>query len=107
MPVSAQWWSPLTALAMGLSACPGQKLAARTARRAPESPAKTFKLYCSGCHGAKGQGGAGANLQGLADSRAEIAAIITHGQGKMPAFGRRLTVGQIRRMAVYVKGFKQ
>jgi mono/diheme cytochrome c family protein len=70
------------------------------------APAVEYRRYCSGCHGVKGQGGRGADLRGLVDAPEAIAAVIADGQGKMPAFRRKLTFGQIRGLAIYVKRLK-
>src|SRR5947209_1983956 len=72
----------------------------RTSVSPDVSAAAAFQRCCARCHGARGQGGSGADLRGLSDAPADIAAIITHGQGKMPPFGRTLTPSQIQSLAV-------
>jgi len=69
--------------------------------RAQTDAAKTFSVNCTLCHGADGSGNtptgkslkakdlASAEVQKRSDD--ELAAIITKGQGKMPAFGKKLS----------------
>jgi mono/diheme cytochrome c family protein len=92
----------VVALAVSLGGSRGSRAESRSALRA----ARGFRRYCSPCHGTRGQGGRGADLRGLSDPPAAVAAIIANGQGRMPAFGRRLTPCEIRGLAVYVKGFR-
>jgi len=91
--------------ASGSTTASGRAAAAgRTGK--PSSAATDYRLHCAGCHGAGGQGGTGDDLRGLSDTPEAIAAVIANGQGKMPPFRRKLSAGQRRRLAVYVKGFK-
>ena len=64
-----------------------------------------FSDNCSTCHtlaaaGAKGQ--VGPNLDLLKPGPALVKTQVTNGGGGMPAFGGRLTAGQIQQLADYV-----
>lgn len=76
-----------------------------------------FAIACSYCHGRDGRGNTGMDkvfnvkqhsmdltspqAQSLADSR--IAAVISKGKGKMPAFSDRLTPQEMRAMVAHVR----
>ena len=72
---------------------------------------ETFATKCTVCHGAdgKGQNVMGKKL-GVKDlsvtklSEADIETTVNHGKGKMPAFGSRLSAGEIKAVAGFVKG---
>ena len=76
---------------------------------------------CSVCHGADGAGdtplGHTYNTPDFTDpewwrkhsnitSAGSLISIVSHGKGSMPAFGRKLTRAQIRRLVDYVRRFK-
>ena len=81
--------------------------------RAQNDAAKTFNAKCSLCHGEDG----GANtptgkalkardlrsdeVQKLSD--AELAAVITKGKGKMPAFGSKFSPDFINSLVAYIR----
>lgn len=81
---------------------------------AKEPPAMTYvKAKCALCHGKDGRADTPAGKQSgapnfkLADiqsrSDEEMAAVITHGKGRMPAFRDRLDDEQVRLMVRYVR----
>ncbi len=74
-----------------------------------------YAQKCASCHGQAGAGGrsralvpAGASLRGSdeADFTENLVQIITHGKGRMPAWGdtRRLTPQQIADVTAYILG---
>ena len=80
-----------------------------------------FKNNCARCHGADGAGdtplGHTYNTPDFTDpewwrkhsnitSAGNLAAIVSHGKGGMPAFGRKLTRTEIRHLVDYVRRFK-
>lgn len=75
--------------------------------------AATFSQNCAGCHGADGKAqtstGKQLNAADLTSSTvqqmsdAEIAKVVKHGKGKMPAVGQNLSDGEIKDVAAYVK----
>ncbi len=76
--------------------------------------ADDYKAKCAMCHGADGKG-AMAKKMGSHDltdpavqgkSEADIAKIVTDGQGKMTGFKGKLTDDQIKGVAAYVKTLK-
>jgi mono/diheme cytochrome c family protein len=113
------FFSFLAVLIVGLAACSqGTSNSDANVTSAPlvGDPAAGQGLYaqkCSTCHGSEGSGGRGrtlnpasATLRG-ADTAAftqNLVQIITHGKGRMPAWGdtRRLTDQQIADIAAYI-----
>ena len=79
--------------------------------------ADTYKAKCAACHGATGAGDTamGKNLKlrdlGSADvqkqSDDELAAIITKGKEKMPAYDGKLTRDQIGEVVKYIRTLKK
>ena len=76
-----------------------------------DKPADLYKAKCAGCHGADGSKSAmgskplnDAEVQKM--SAADLAAVITNGKGKMPAYKGKLTDEQITGLADYVKTLK-
>lgn len=76
-----------------------------------DKPADLYKAKCAGCHGADGSKSVmgskplnGPDVQKM--SAADIAADITNGKGKMPAYKGKLTDDQINGLAGYVKTLK-
>ena len=63
--------------------------------------ASAFGRMCAGCHAADGSGGAGPRITGRTDP-ANIARVISQGQGEMPALANSLTVSEIDAIAKYV-----
>ncbi len=63
--------------------------------------AALFTSNCSGCHGADGTGVSGPNITGE-DNRAAMIAIVTNGEGGMPAFGSTLSGAEIEAIVDYV-----
>lgn len=75
--------------------------------------AATFHARCSSCHGADGKGNTPAGkafkaidyhdpvVMKMTD--AELAAIITSGKGKMPAYGKRMNAADIQGLVDYVR----
>ena len=76
-----------------------------------------FKMKCAPCHGIRGAGDTklGQNLKvrdlGSADvqkqSDEDLAAIITKGKGKMPAYGGKLSREQITGLVKYIRTLKK
>jgi cytochrome c6 len=80
---------------------------------APPADASLFKTKCAMCHGADGKA---QTAIGKADkipdftspdvqkqSDDELAAIITNGKGKMPAYGKSLKPEQIKELVAYIR----
>ena len=80
-----------------------------------------FRNNCARCHGADGAGdtplGHTYNTPDFTDpewwrkhsnitSAGSLVSIVSHGKGGMPAFGRKLTRAEIRRLVDYVRRFK-
>ena len=80
-----------------------------------------FRNNCARCHGADGAGdtplGHTFNSPDFTDpewwrkhsnitSAGSLASIVNHGKGGMPAFGRKLTRTEIRRLVNYVRRFR-
>jgi mono/diheme cytochrome c family protein len=80
-----------------------------------------FRSNCARCHGADGAGdtplGHTYKAPNFTDpdwwrkhssltSTAGLVSIVTHGKGGMPAFGRKLTRTEIRRLVDYVRKFR-
>ena len=81
-------------------------LATGTMSFAQSSGEATYKAKCAMCHGATGAGdtATGKSLKMtpfLKMSEADMAAIITNGKGKMPAYKGKLTDAQINEVAAY------
>lgn len=83
-------------------------------RSPPPNPAGTsfgaqvFGANCAVCHGPVGQGDIGpdltsGNLLDRFDSREEMIAFIRSGSGEMPAFGDRLSAGEIGAVVDHVR----
>jgi mono/diheme cytochrome c family protein len=81
-----------------------------------------FRNNCARCHGADGAGdtplGHTYNTPDFTDpewwrkhsnitSAGSLAAIVSHGKGGMPAFGRKLTRAEILRLVDYVRRFRK
>jgi mono/diheme cytochrome c family protein len=75
--------------------------------------AKVFKTNCTLCHGADGSGntatGKAVKAKDLRSdevqkkSDAALADFITKGQGKMPAFGSKLSADAIKSLVAYIR----
>lgn len=82
-----------------------------------DAGAALFKTKCAACHGADGKGetamGKANKLRdlGSADvqkqSDDELAAIITNGKVKMPAYGKSLKPEQIKDLLAYIRALKK
>jgi mono/diheme cytochrome c family protein len=88
---------------------------------AKSSVADLFRNNCARCHGADGAGdtpmGHTYNAPDFTDvdwwrkhpditSTRSLVAIVSHGKGGMPAFNKKLTSGEIRRLVDYVRRFR-
>jgi len=72
-----------------------------------------YKTKCQMCHGADGLGGtpAGKAMGAhpfnspavIKESDADLIAIITSGKGKMPAYSGKLSAGEIKDLATYIR----
>lgn len=73
----------------------------------PRTGAEVYSAYCATCHGVDGQGGVGPTLAGQMEAAypdvADQIAVVTNGKGTMPAWGSRLSAGQIRRVVEYTR----
>jgi cbb3-type cytochrome c oxidase subunit III len=101
----------------GLAAAGSQKKARRPTRQTAR--ARTlFKQNCAECHGAdgkshtlKGEMMGAPNFTaawwwaGVSDKR--LNASITHGRGRMPSFGNKLSSNQVKLLVAYVRGFNR
>src|SRR6266566_2132323 len=79
---------------------------------ANNSAATTYKTNCVSCHGQDGRGSAVGKSLHAADfhsaqvqqqSDAHLANVIAEGRGNMPAFGTRLSTGQVDALVKYVR----
>jgi cytochrome c6 len=72
--------------------------------------AGVYAAKCKSCHGADGKGTAVGKKMGASDltalkaGEAEIAAAISNGKGKMPAYKGKISDEEIQSLAKYVKG---
>jgi cytochrome c6 len=85
-----------------------------TALRAQADADKIFKTNCVLCHAADGSGSSptgkalkakdlkSEEVQKVSDT--DLAAVITNGKGKMPAFGKKLKPEDITALVQYVRG---
>ena len=99
----------LATLAAALVALSGLAISAR----AQEGGAGLFKAKCAVCHGPDGKGetsiGKANKLHdlGSADvqkqSDDELAAVITNGKGKMPAYGKSLKPEQVKDLVAFIR----
>jgi mono/diheme cytochrome c family protein len=76
-----------------------------------------FKAKCAPCHGADASGNTvmgkklnirdlrSAEVQGQSD--AQLAATISKGKGKMPAYGQSLSQEQIKQLVAFIRTLKQ
>jgi cytochrome c6 len=82
-----------------------------------QNPAEaTFKTKCAICHGADGKGETaagkklGAHNLGSAEVQnqtdVQLAAVVTKGQNKMPAYGEKLTADEINALVKYIRSLK-
>jgi len=88
-------------------------LAMPTSVRADGDVAKVYKTNCVLCHAADGSGTSpsgkamkakdlrSAEVQGKSDT--ELTDFITKGQGKMPAFGKKLSADTIKALVAYIR----
>ena len=87
---------------------------ASTSAVAQSGGASTYKAKCAGCHAADGSGNSptgkalkakdlkSEEVQKVSDT--DLAAVITNGKGKMPAFGKKLKPEDITALVQYVRG---
>ncbi len=88
-------------------------LALPPAGRAQNDAAKVFKTDCAQCHAADGSGnsptGKALKAKDLKSddvqkqTDAELAAVISKGRGKMPAFGSKLSPDVINSLVAYIR----
>ena len=78
-----------------------------------QDAAATYKAKCAMCHGPDGKGSAPGVKMGVHDftsddvqkqSDAQLAAIITKGKGKMPAYDGKLKDTEITGLVAYIRG---
>ena len=79
---------------------------------ANNSAASTYKTNCVSCHGPDGRGSVVGKSLHAADfhsaqvqqqSDAQLADVVGQGRGNMPAFGTRLSKGQIDALVKYIR----
>ena len=75
--------------------------------------AATFKAKCAACHGADGTKAMPAmgvkpltSPEVKAKSEAQLITAVTKGEGKMPAFGGKLSDDEIKAAVAYVRSLK-
>jgi len=95
-------------LALFVLAAPGQATAQGADDPSQVAAGETvYMASCAGCHGAEGEGvsGLGRPLTGIASQgdRATHVASVADGKGNMPAFGSRLSEGEIDSAISYVR----
>jgi cytochrome c6 len=88
-------------------------LALSSELQAQTDPAKLFKTNCTLCHSEDGSGssptGKAMKAKDLRSSEvqnqtdAELAAVITKGRGKMPAFGAKIKPDDVTKMVAYIR----
>jgi cytochrome c6 len=81
--------------------------------QAQDGGAALYKTKCAACHGADGKGetsiGKANKLRDFGSpdvqqqSDADLAAVITAGKGKMPAYGKSLKPDQIKDLVTYIR----
>ena len=75
----------------------------------PADGKEVYERKCARCHGDDGtpkkRGVPNLKKSDLTDAQAID--IITNGEDKMPAFGKRLSAEEIKAVAMYVKGFRK
>ena len=78
-----------------------------------QDAAATFKAKCAMCHGADGKGSPMGIKMGAHDftsddvqkqTDVQLAAIITKGKGKMPAYDGKLKDAEIKDLVAYIRG---
>lgn len=72
----------------------------------PRTGPAIYKATCQTCHGRQGEGFVGPSLVDAAARYPDVAdevAIVTNGNGQMPAFGGRLTTAQIATVVDYTR----
>ena len=95
----------------------------RSASKSPSTPVgDLFRNNCARCHGADGAGdtplGHTYNAPDFTDpdwwrkhsdltSTASLLSIVSHGKGGMPAFGKKLSRPEIRRLVEHVRRFRK
>jgi len=89
-------------------------LALPSAAQTQPDPAKIYKANCVLCHSADGSGdnptGKAMHAKDLRSdevqkqSDAELAAAITKGKGKMPAFGAKIRPDDVTNLVTYIRG---
>jgi len=87
-------------------------LTASTTAAIAQAP-DAYKTKCQMCHGADGLGGtpAGKAMGAhpfnspavIKESDADLIAVITNGKAKMPAYAGKLTAGEIKDLAAYIR----
>ncbi len=72
----------------------------------PKTGPAIYSTYCATCHGKQGQGFVGPSLVDVAAKYPDVAdqiALVTGGQGQMPAWSGRLTTKQIQTVVDYTR----
>lgn len=102
----------ISKIAIGLALC-GTILLPSLQAQPQDAGASSYKAKCTACHGADGKGetamGKANKLRDLASadvqkqSEDELAAIITNGKGKMPAYSKSLKPDQVKELVTYIR----
>src|SRR5438309_11177591 len=102
----------LLARAWAIAICFGAAATVGIGQPANNSAAGTYRTDCVSCHGPDGRGSAVGKSIHAADfhsaqvqqqSDAQLAGVIAEGRGNMPAFGTRLSKGQVDALVKYVR----
>jgi uncharacterized membrane protein len=105
------WWMPvagaLAVVALAIAIRPDDSGDTGTATPAMLDEGRTVFATsgCGGCHtlaDAESVGTAGPNLDAVGPSRQRVIAVVTNGEGGMPAFGSQLDEDQVSAVADYV-----
>jgi mono/diheme cytochrome c family protein len=88
-----------------LIASPSPATAGALYQSSGNESADLYAQQCAACHGDNGEGGVGGALTESSLPLPERIAIITNGQGGMPAYGPTLSAAQIEGLAGYLDDF--
>jgi len=96
-------------LAMSLAGCGNGGPANSTAADGPSDAQVIYKQNCLSCHGGDLEGKMGPNLQAVGEKYElnELQAIIMNGQGRMPAFKKRLDEQEITVLAEWLAAYSK
>ncbi|HEV2730112.1 MAG TPA: cytochrome c [Terriglobales bacterium] len=102
----------LLATVVAITIFMGSTVSVGLGQAANNSGAGAYKTNCVSCHAADGRGSAVGKSLHAADfhspqvqqqSDAQLADVVTHGRGNMPAFGNSLSKAQIDALVQYIR----